>query len=457
MLIPNRLFLNPVERKIIIALGDILIIYSSLNLLYQEALDQKMDGFWSPFLYFSLGIGTFLVLAYILDFYNLDRDLKVRSLVSHTTYVAGIYVMLVILSLIFIYDASFWRKPLMIFFFVTPVSIFLWRLFFRNLFALIPNIKKVLYIYDDTTEAYVKESCAKINGRDLKTYYKVKLTVSLDKHQLEGKNRFISSLDNVDAFILNIKDYNKLTGDLERVLLSNILIGKEVLSYTSFYENTYEALPIKSHNDSFYEILQLQNRRIRYFQTLFSYVINFFFALCLGVLFLAVIPLVALGNLFFNRGPLFYAQKRVGKHGKEFMVYKFRSMVVDAEKAGAQMATANDSRITPFGRILRKTRVDELPQIISVLKGEMSLIGPRPERKVFTEELEKMIPYYRVRHLIKPGITGWAQVKYKYGETLDDSITKLEYDLYYIKNMSVSLDLKILFKTITTILFSRGQ
>ena len=131
-------------------------------------------------------------------------------------------------------------------------------------------------------------------------------------------------------------------------------------------------------------------------------------------------------------------------------------MVVNAEEAGAMMATKNDNRITPFGRILRLFRIDELPQILSVIKGEMQFIGPRPERKVFVNQLNKMIPFYNVRHLIKPGITGWAQVKYKYGENLDDSVKKLEYDLYYVKNRSITLDLRIIFKTVTTVLFSRG-
>jgi lipopolysaccharide/colanic/teichoic acid biosynthesis glycosyltransferase len=131
-------------------------------------------------------------------------------------------------------------------------------------------------------------------------------------------------------------------------------------------------------------------------------------------------------------------------------------MIVNAEDGGAKMATANDDRITPFGKFLRIFRLDELPQVLSIIKGDMQFIGPRPERKVFVNQLKEIEPFYNVRHLIKPGITGWAQVKYKYGENLEDSIRKLEYDLYYIKNQSTSLDLRIIFKTITTVLFSRG-
>ncbi|MGL4307993.1 MAG: sugar transferase, partial [Cetobacterium sp.] len=142
---------------------------------------------------------------------------------------------------------------------------------------------------------------------------------------------------------------------------------------------------------------------------------------------------------------------------KEFMVHKFRSMRADAEKNGAQWAQVNDPRVTKFGNFMRKTRIDELPQLLNVIKGEMSFIGPRPERKVFIEELEKQIPYYGLRHMVKPGLTGWAQVMYPYGATVEDAKNKLEYDLYYIKAHSLYLDIIILFKTLKTVVFGRGR
>ena len=241
-------------------------------------------------------------------------------------------------------------------------------------------------------------------------------------------------------------------------MLEALVAGKEVVTFTSFYENIYEALPIITHNanESCAEILQIQHTRVRYLSKIFNFTINFSLSLFIGLIFVLVTPFVFLLNLVFNPGPLFYLQKRVGRYGKEFNIYKFRSMVVDAEKSGAKMATKNDARITPFGRVLRMFRIDELPQIVSVIKGDMLFIGPRPERKVFVDKLNEITPYYNIRHLIKPGITGWAQVKFKYGENLNDSIKKLEYDLYYIKMHSIALDLRIIFKTFTTILFSRG-
>jgi lipopolysaccharide/colanic/teichoic acid biosynthesis glycosyltransferase len=146
----------------------------------------------------------------------------------------------------------------------------------------------------------------------------------------------------------------------------------------------------------------------------------------------------------------------VGLHGSEFILYKIRSMRVDAEKNGAVWASRNDPRVTRMGKFIRKTRIDELPQLINVLKGDMSIVGPRPERMDFVTELAKKLPYYDVRHSVRPGITGWAQVRYPYGASLEDSRLKLEYDLFYIKHLSVLLEIKILIKTIGVILFPKG-
>lgn len=155
-------------------------------------------------------------------------------------------------------------------------------------------------------------------------------------------------------------------------------------------------------------------------------------------------------------GPIFYTQERVGERGESFWVIKFRSMCQDAEKNGAVWAQKNDCRVTRFGGLIRKLRVDEIPQLFNVLKGEMSLVGPRPERPVFVKELAKKIPYYALRHNIKPGVTGWAQVCYPYGASEEDALRKLEYDLYYLKNLSLVMDLWIVFKTVKTVLFQKG-
>jgi sugar transferase (PEP-CTERM system associated) len=158
-----------------------------------------------------------------------------------------------------------------------------------------------------------------------------------------------------------------------------------------------------------------------------------------------------------SRGPIFYHQERVGLGGRTFQVYKFRSMRQDAEAAtGPVWSQKNDSRITPTGRFLRRTRLDELPQIWNVLRGDMSIVGPRPERPTFVQELTAKIPFYGQRHVVKPGLTGWAQVRYTYGASVEDAIEKLQYDLYYIKNLSLALDLVIVLETIKTVVLRRG-
>jgi sugar transferase (PEP-CTERM system associated) len=168
--------------------------------------------------------------------------------------------------------------------------------------------------------------------------------------------------------------------------------------------------------------------------------------------------LIALAVRLTSAGPVLYRQVRVGMGGRPFTLYKFRSMRADAEaETGAVWASRDDPRVTPLGRTMRKLRIDEIPQLFNVLKGEMSIVGPRPERPEMVQSLARQIPYYRHRHCVRPGITGWAQVNYKYGDTLEDVIRKLEYDLYYIKNMSPSLDSYIIFLTIKATLLSRGS
>ncbi len=178
---------------------------------------------------------------------------------------------------------------------------------------------------------------------------------------------------------------------------------------------------------------------------------------CILLLFLPFFPIVVLAVRLSSPGPIFFRQTRVGMAGKPFFVYKFRSMRTDAEAAGAKWAVKNDPRVTPIGIFLRKTRIDEIPQLWNVLRGDMGLVGPRPERPEFVPYLAENLPFYNLRHLIRPGLTGWAQVRYGYGSTLEQAREKLEYDLYYIKHMTLGLDLLVMFETIKTVVRRRGQ
>jgi len=196
-----------------------------------------------------------------------------------------------------------------------------------------------------------------------------------------------------------------------------------------------------------------------------SYVRSFmkrcFDLVCSMIILALTFPIMlaaALAVRLEDRGPVFYSQERVGKDGKVFHVHKFRSMRTDAEKSGKpQWAQQNDPRITRVGNFMRKTRIDELPQILNVFKGDMSFVGPRPERQYFVEQLIEVVPYYNVRHSVKPGITGWAQVRYGYGSSAEDALQKLQYDLYYVKNNSLFLDVLILIDTLKVVLFRSGR
>lgn len=179
-----------------------------------------------------------------------------------------------------------------------------------------------------------------------------------------------------------------------------------------------------------------------------------------SILALVALPLgvlTALAIKIESPGPIFYRQTRTGQYNDEFEVIKFRSMRNDAENTGAQWASKNDARVTKVGKFIRKTRIDELPQVINILRGEMSIVGPRPEREVFISSLEKEIAYYRFRHAVKPGVTGLAQVSYPYGASTEDAVWKHKYDIFYIKHHSLMLDLKILLKTIKVVLFGMGR
>lgn len=450
--------LNTVERKSILLIGDLLIIGFSLKNYVNRAIDFLDEEFLSTkVVIFSIGILMYFIFAYILDLYNLESIPKSLTYsIVRTFSIAFLFTSFLFIITTLIFDFAFWRIHLLIFMIFCPIQLVLWRMLFNYIFKFVPVTKRVLYLYDQTTEESLRKNVSIINGIEKETYHKVVSTNLNDELSDIGEQLNPDVLTKIDTWIINTRNYNHFSKQLELKMVNSILNGKEIITYTSFYENTYEALPIQSHNDSIYEILQLKNKKIRYIQTIANFNFNLILTIIAGLFLLVVIPFVFLLNIFFNRGPLFYTQLRVGKHGKEYKIYKFRSMVIDAEKTGVKMATKNDARVTKFGKILRKFRIDELPQIISVIKGDMSFIGPRPERKVFVDKLNDVTPFYNVRHLVKPGITGWAQVKYKYGENLEDSIRKLEYDLYYIKNKSVVLDFRIILKTATTVIFSRG-
>lgn len=223
----------------------------------------------------------------------------------------------------------------------------------------------------------------------------------------------------------------------------------EIIDVAEAYERYLYKIPVGYISQSW--IIENINTRMDMVYDAITRLINIIFSLSI---FIISSPLWIISSLIiylYDRGPIFYTQKRVGINGKIFILYKLRSMIIDSEKNGAVWSTKNDSRITPIGKIIRKLHIDEIPQMINILKGDISLVGPRPERPEFVTQLEGTIPHYELRHIIRPGFTGWAQIKYHYANTTEDSKEKFQYDLYYIKNRNIFLDFGIILRTIQII------
>lgn len=238
-------------------------------------------------------------------------------------------------------------------------------------------------------------------------------------------------------------------------LLECKLAGFRVTELSSFFEKQIGQIRLDSLNASWLIFGEgfRQNRLRSFNKRLFDIVAS----IGLLIVTLPILVLTALLIVLTMGRPIFYRQQRVGQNGKPYSILKFRSMRNDAEVGGApQWATQTDPRVTPVGRVIRKLRIDELPQIFNVLRGDMSFVGPRPERPEFVDELSEKIPYYDCRHSIKPGITGWAQVRYPYGASIDDAREKLQYDLYYVKNHTLFLDCMILLDTVQVVLYGKG-
>ncbi len=261
----------------------------------------------------------------------------------------------------------------------------------------------------------------------------------------------------VDEVILAITNRHAIADDLFDALLRCRELGLRVTTMSALYERLLGRVPVEHLGRDLHMAMPMEDTALDRFYGAVKRGCDIILAL-VGVWVVGTLaPFVALSNAITSPGPLFYRQQRVGKGGRCFEMLKFRSMVPDAEGDGSAVwADEDDPRVTPVGRWLRRTRLDELPQFINVLRGEMSLIGPRPERPEFTDNLARTVPFYRARHAVRPGISGWAQVRYRYGNSAEDAEIKLEYDLYYVKHTSLLLDLRILLLTLPVMLQFMG-
>jgi sugar transferase (PEP-CTERM system associated) len=239
-----------------------------------------------------------------------------------------------------------------------------------------------------------------------------------------------------------------------RELLDLRLCGVVIENSSTLMERLSGKLQLDGLNPS--TLIFTEGFRMNASQQIFRRLLSFVVAFTALLICLPFLPLIILAVRLSSPGPILFSQTRVGQRGRLFTAYKFRTMQENAEAQGAVWATKDDPRVTAVGRVMRGTRIDEIPQLWNVLRGEMAFVGPRPERPEFVQWLSQQIPFYDLRHMIRPGITGWAQVRYRYGASLEETKHKLEYDLYYVKHQSIGLDLLIMFETIKTIILRRG-
>ena len=278
----------------------------------------------------------------------------------------------------------------------------------------------------------------------------------LIEFQFDTIEQVILDNDISEIIVARFND-NEMMSQVYENLILLVEQGYKVRDYTQVYEELLKKVPLQFVGDDFYKYLPYSRNNENKLYRFIRRVSDIIFSIIGLMIMICILPIVVLGNIFANKGPLFYKQKRIGKNGVPFKIFKLRTMVVDAEYNGAKWADKNDKRVTPFGRFLRNSRLDEIPQFWNILKGEMNIIGPRPERPFFVNQLSETVPFYEIRHIIKPGLTGWAQVNARYGSSIDDSTDKLQYDLYYIKHRGLFIDLNIFIKTFSTIIYYRGR
>ena len=452
------------ERKILLRIFDVAFV---LFALYMVGIAFQFNYFniTATNFYWTIVLGIYLsFFGSVFEMYNLQVASNQFQVIKSIILTSSTTVLMYLLTPIYTPRLPSNRLQILIFYIAIFLALFTWRMLYVRFFASNRFSKKVILICD---REQLKELVSGLESAD--PHYRVLGFVNSDSANVTGgenlkiKNIDINNLqqfvkkNSVSEIVIASQKTDGITVGLYNQLIHLLENGYIIREYTQVYENLTQRIPMQYVSRDFYRYFPFSRSNqnhfylivMRFFEILFSMI-----GLSIGII---VLPLILIGNLFGNRGTLFYTQERVGKNGRVFNIVKFRTMVKNAEKEGAVFATTNDSRITAFGKILRKSRMDELPQFINILNGEMAVIGPRPERPVFVNEIAVVMPFYETRHVIKPGLTGWAQVNYPYGETIDDSLIKLQYDLYYIKHRSLFLDVNIIFKTLGTVLLFKGQ
>ena len=474
ILAPN-LRLNSAERRVILMVADALILNVGLLALLLLVYNYDIRTvLWEVPQYFLVLTILWNVWALLIDCYDPVRTANA----SHSAWNTGIAALLTGLSYLAIpyitphLPAS--RLSSVLFVAGVTASLTVWRVVYATVFTQPTFQQRVLIVgtAESGSDLARELACTPEYGNPYagSGFYLVGFvseTPFITSNSPNGEAPVLGTYrdlirivreNKVDIVSVAATPENEKQPGLFQALLDCREQGVTLEPATSLYERLTGKVPVEHLGwDLKAAMPQPDSALIRFFQ-IGKRAIDILGALVGLVILALVIPGVALANAIWSPGPLVFRQVRVGKGGKLFQIFKFRSMIVGAEKqSGAVWATEHDDRITRVGQLLRKTRLDEVPQFLNVLKGDMSLVGPRPERPEFVRDLTEAVPYYQTRHAVRPGLTGWAQVRYRYGSSIKDTLIKLQYDLYYIKRQSIYLELSILAKTAGVMLGMKGR
>ncbi|MEH6408553.1 MAG: exopolysaccharide biosynthesis polyprenyl glycosylphosphotransferase, partial [Leeuwenhoekiella sp.] len=434
------------ERKVLLRVMDLLFIFCFLiivshfyNFSYFSLTEERWVWAFVLWLYFTL-------FATIFEMYDLKKAASIQSTIKNSILTVSATVLFYMLTP-FLTPVLPENRLQILFFYVAILSaLMIWRYTYITFISSPRFDKKVLVVGDSFDINRIVQ-----NLHHADPNYKVIGYANTDTEKFSSNHKLKAvDVDNLPEFIKKkgISEIVVASSYAEGVsvplyhqLIKLLESGFSIREYTQIYEEITQRVPVEFVEKDFYKFFPFNRSNKNRFYLFFHRVFDVLFSLIGLFVTVCVLPIIALGNLLGNRGALFYFQERVGQNGIIFKIMKFRTMKTDIEIENKQYSDKNDRRITLFGNILRRSRIDELPQCYNILKGDMSLIGPRPERPLIAKELAEIIPFYETRHIIKPGLTGWAQVKMgRYGNSYDDALTKLQYDLYYIKHRSLFLD-----------------
>ncbi len=452
------------ERKILLRIFDIAFILFGLYLvgnLFDFDYFRITRENWSWTLVLVVYITVF---GTIFELYDLQKSSKLEIIISNIVLTSSVTVLFYLLTPFFTPTLPDNRLQIIYFYLAFVISLTIWRWAYITFISSPRFYKKVLLVGEISNIEPIAKSLKESDPN-----YKIVGFIncefeSTDRIKFKGikeysPNEFIQIIKEQKISEIVVASYNSetITPEIYNDLITLLEKGFTIREYTQVYEEINYRVPVQFVGKDFYKYFPFSRSNQNKLYLLYRRLSDIFFSILGLVLGIVLLPFILVGNLIANHGPVFYTQERIGKNGNPFAIIKLRTMVKNAEKDGMKWAQKNDVRVTKFGKFLRITRIDEIPQFINVLKGEMSLIGPRPERPFFVQELSQIIPFYETRHIVKPGLTGWAQVNSRYGSTIDDSLIKLQYDLFYIKHRSLFLDLNIIIKTLSTIIYFRGR